>query len=41
MMALPNFLSFQWLTKAKFWDPTNIFQILPIIAIAYTCQTYG
>eukprot|EP00111_Clytia_hemisphaerica_P011858 TCONS_00034845-protein len=39
LMALPTFLSFQWVYKAKLWDPSAIFQILPIIAMAFTCQT--
>lgn len=34
-----GFLTFEWVSQVKWFDPSGIFKVLPIFALAFTCQS--
>jgi len=37
--SIPNFLKFTWVNEVNFWQTSAFFHCLPIILIAFNCQT--
>jgi len=38
-LSLGNFISMKWLQEINFWRPAGFFHCLPIILLAFSCQT--